>query len=225
MLELLHPLNAQRLWRGGTGAKGTAPTSLQWCWTWNALSAPLATSKTLQQWRPWGLANRVALGWAVTAGSACLGLNPHGRSSCIMTFSHILIQLMEWLEMLMGLELSRVMKYSGFSLVPIPAAHQRGMAALDLRAIRALCWGGAFPPRHGSNPNTSHSLQPDLGLTFFFDRAQCLVCALTLWDITAGDPGALGDWWGFGLTSHEGTCWAVMLWALCFSPLIRWQLK
>lgn len=178
MLELLHPLNAQRLWRGGTGAKGTAPTSLQRCRTWDALSAPLATSKTPQQWRPWGLANRVSLGWAVTAGSACPGLTPHGRASCIMTFSHILIQLMEWLEMLMGLELSRVMKYSGFSLVPIPAAHQRGMAALDLRAIRALRWGGVFPPRHGSNPNTSHSLQPDLVLTFFLTMPNAL-CVLS----------------------------------------------
>lgn len=224
MLELLHPLNAQILWRGGRGAKGTAPTSLQWCWTRAALSAPLPTSKTLQQWRPWGLASSVALGWAVAAGSACPGLTPHGRASRIMTFSHILIQLMEWPEMLMGLELSRVMKHSGFSPVQIPAACQRGMAALDLRAIRAPRWGGAFPPRHGANPNTSHSLQPDLGL-FFFDHAQCLVRALTLLDSTVGDSGVLGDWWGFGPASHEGTCWAVVLWALYFSPLIRWQPK
>lgn len=38
--------------------------------------------------------------------------------------------------MLMGLELSGMTKHSGFALAPIPAAHQRGMAAPDLQAVR-----------------------------------------------------------------------------------------
>lgn len=153
---------------GWEGAEGAAPTSPWWCWTWAALSAVLATPKTLQWWKPWGLASSVALGWVVMAWSAHTGLAPRGQAGHIMAFSHILIRLMEWPEMLMGLELSRMTKHSGFALLPIPAAHQRGMAAPDLQAVRTTHQGGAFPPRHGSNPNTSHSLQPELGLTFFW---------------------------------------------------------
>lgn len=73
------------------------------------------------------------------AVSAHAGLTPSGQVICVMTFRHILIQLMEWLEMLMGLELSKMMKHSGFALMSIPAAHPKGVAVSDLQAARTLC--------------------------------------------------------------------------------------
>lgn len=99
---------------------------------WAALSAPLATPKARRG---------ESLGASCKqhgSGSEQPGLAPCGHASCIMTFSSILIRLMEWPEMLMGLELSMMTKQSGFALALIPAVHQWGIAAPDLRAVGAL---------------------------------------------------------------------------------------
>ena len=191
----------------------------------NLLGCPVCSSgqpRTLQWWKSWGLASSVALGRAVTAGSAHPGLTPHGRAGCIRNFSHILIRLMEWPEMLMGLELSRMTMRSGFALAPIPAAHQRGTAAPDLRAIRAPYWGGTFPPRCGSSPDTSQHIPQSAARSwsdFFVDCAQHLVHGLMRWDIMAGDLEALRGRRAFGPPSDEATCWATALQTPRFSPL------
>lgn len=63
---------------GWERAKGTAPTSPWWCWTWAALFAALATPKTPQWQKPWRLqaAWHWAEGWPLslrTQGSLPVG--------------------------------------------------------------------------------------------------------------------------------------------------------
>lgn len=95
-----------------------------------------------------------------------------------MTFSHVLIGLMEWPEMLMGLELSTMTKHSGFALSPIPAAHQWGTHAPDLQAFTKPC----FEVEHllkDTGPTQTHLTVCSQRLVrISFDLAPCIMHGL-----------------------------------------------